>query len=538
MITHIVSKDWKLLWPLALLVTAFQVLLGWLSLRTGYFTVDLAVRTLFRTLGVAWYVGIVALVAAVVHQDPIPGISQDWLIRPVRRRDLLFAKILFVIVTILLPMLVVDLINALGAGFTLSQALGPAAVKEIYVLLTLLLPLLALASVTENWPQILIGSAVLMVLFALCLIAASFAIGPGRCPTCGTGLRWIQSLLEHGAVLLGAILILRLQYFHRQTSWARALIVAGVILFAFVQLPWNVAFAIQQRYSVAPEDAASVAIAFDAAADAAPMAPSRTTQELSAARAARALLGGNSDDAAEFVRRRALPSATPVAFQLPLRITGVPPGAMLHVDRSELRVLAADGRLLYHSANGGELAGLEIAKGDATSHQTIELPAALYRQWAQQPARFEITYSLALLKPTATYAMAATAGDVRSTELGRCQSHLKGDASEINLRCKQVGLAPACFTVTVEDPMGNRNPESQTCGDLDYRPFSALWSAPLTYFGTDVPVRDTSGLVQYPVASSQIPQSRLLMTTYSVRDHFMRTVVTPNLPLAHWQAQR
>jgi len=75
LITHIVSKDWKLLWPLALLVTAFQVLLGWLSLRTGYFTVDLAVRTLFRTLGVAWYVGIVALVAAVVHQDPIPGIS-------------------------------------------------------------------------------------------------------------------------------------------------------------------------------------------------------------------------------------------------------------------------------------------------------------------------------------------------------------------------------------------------------------------------------------------------------------------------------
>jgi hypothetical protein len=533
LITNIVSKDWKLLWPLALLVTAFQLLLGWLSFRTGYFTEDPAVRTLFRTLGVAWYVGIVALVVAVVHQDPIPGISQDWLIRPVRRRDLLLAKILFVIATILVPMLAVDLVNALGAGFTLSQALGPAAVKELYVLLTLLLPLLALASVTESWPQILVGSAVLMVLFALCLIAASFAIGPGRCPTCGTGLRWIQSLLEHGAVLLGAIVILRLQYFRRQTSWARMLIVGGVILFAFVQLPWKLAFAIQQRFSVAPADAAGIAIVFAARTDESSMAPSRTTSELSAARAARALLGGNSDDAAEFVRRRALPTAAPVAFQLPLRIIGMPAGALLHVDRSELRMFSADGRLLYHSANGGELAGLEIAPGAALSHQTIELPAALYRQWAQQPARFEISYSLALLEPSANYALAASEGDVRSRELGRCQSHLKGDASEINLRCKQVGLAPACFTVTVEGPNGIRNPENQTCGDVDYRPFAALWSAPMTYFGTDVPVRDTSGQVRYPVAIAEIPQSRLLMTTYSVRDHFMRTVVTPDLPLAH-----
>jgi len=248
LITHIVRKDWKLLWPLVLLVTALQILLGWLSFRSGFLPEDVIARTLVRTLDVAWYVGIIALVAAAVHQDPIPGISQDWLIRPVLRRDLLFAKVLFVAAAILLPMLVVDLLNARGAGFTLSQALGPAAVKEIYVLLTLIVPLLALASVTENWPQILIGSAVLLVLFALCLIAASFAIGPGRCPTCGTGLRWIQSLIEHGAVLLGALLILRLQYFNRQTSRARTLIVVGVMLFAFAQLPWNLAFAIQQRF--------------------------------------------------------------------------------------------------------------------------------------------------------------------------------------------------------------------------------------------------------------------------------------------------
>ena len=536
MITHIFRKDWKLLWPLVILVTAFQVLLGWLSFKWGYFGEDLAARTLYPALAIAWYVGIVALVVAAVHQDPIPGISQDWLIRPVPRRDLLFAKVLFVVATISGPMLVVDLLNARGAGFTLSQSLGPAVFKEIYVLLTLVVPLLALASVTENWPQIVLGSAVLMVLYALCLIVASVAIGPERCPTCGTGLRWIQSLLQHGAVLIAALLILRLQYFHRQTSAARWLIAAGVLLFAFVQLPWNLAFALQQRLSAAPADAASIAIAFDAAADQAAMAPSPTAPNVGAARAARELLSGNTHAAAEYLRRRAQPDTAPVAFELPVRITGVPKGALLQVDRTEVRLLQADGRILYHAANGGELAGLHMGDGGAATHQTIDLPAALYREWAQRPVRLEITYSLALLKVSATYAMAATAGDLRAQELGRCQSQLKSDASEINLRCRQVGLGPPCYTVTLESPSGQRDPESRDCTP-DYRPFPALWAAPLSFFGIDVPVRDTTGLVQYPIASSQISASRLVMTTYSVRDHFTRTLVTPTRELAQWQAQ-
>jgi hypothetical protein len=50
-------------------------------------------------------------------------------------------------------------------------------------------------------------------------------------------------------------------------------------------------------------------------------------------------------------------------------------------------------------------------------------------------------------------------------------------------------------------------------------------------------VRDTTGLVHYPIASSQLPGSRLIMTTYSVRDHFTRTLKTPTLALAQWQAQ-
>jgi len=536
LITGIIGKDWKLLWPLVLLATAFQVLLGWLSFGSGFFGEDLAAQALYPTLSIAWYLGVIAVVVAVVHQDAIPGINQDWLIRPLKRSDLLLAKALFVIASISLPMLVVDLLNAVGAGFTLSQALGPAAVKEIYVLLTLVVPLFALASVTENWPQIVIGSAILIVLFAVSLMAASFAIGTERCPTCGTGLRWIQSLLEHGAVLIGAILILCLQYFYRQTTWSRWLITAGLILFIFVQLPWSMAFAIQRHFALAPGEAAPIKIAFDPAADTPSLPTGRRAVVVGAAGAAHALLRGNSDDAAEYLRRRALHDTAPVAFDVPLRITGVPSAALLQVDRSEVRLLDSNGTVLYRAANGGELAGLDVASGERTSHQTVFLPTALYQRWAQRPLRIEITYSLALLAVSAQYALAATTGKLRTAELGRCETKLSRDAVNIRFRCKQVGLGPVCYTLAIEAPNGQRDPETQACTP-NYRPFAALWSEPLTHFGVDVPVRDESGLAQYPVAASLLPESRLLVTTYRVRDHFTRTLVTPELLLAQRRRQ-
>jgi hypothetical protein len=133
--------------------------------------------------------------------------------------------------------------------------------------------------------------------------------------------------------------------------------------------------------------------------------------------------------------------------------------------------------------------------------------------------------------------MAAMAGELYSAELGRCVSKLSLDTTEINFRCRQVGLGPTCYTATLEGPDGQRNPERRDCTP-DYRPFAALWAAPLTFFGIDVPVRDHLRLVQYPIPSSQIPESRLLVTTYRVRDHFTRTLIMPALRIAEWQTQR
>jgi len=117
MIRQILRKDWLLLWPMVVLVTAIQAGVEWASYRAGLFGADAAAVELLRPLTLAWYAGIAALAVAVVQQDPLPGIDQDWLVRPLRRRDLLIAKILFVAMRISMPMFMVNVMHALARGF-------------------------------------------------------------------------------------------------------------------------------------------------------------------------------------------------------------------------------------------------------------------------------------------------------------------------------------------------------------------------------------------------------------------------------------
>jgi hypothetical protein len=46
------------------------------------------------------YFGVATLIAALVHQDGLVGVRQDWLERPIRRRDLFAAKVLFVVLAV------------------------------------------------------------------------------------------------------------------------------------------------------------------------------------------------------------------------------------------------------------------------------------------------------------------------------------------------------------------------------------------------------------------------------------------------------
>src|SRR5207244_2473870 len=86
MVRHILKKDWMLLWPLVAALAVAQGLIAFARFRAGhFFNLPGVPLSLFVLLASA------IVIALVVHQDPIPGARQDWLVRPIARRDLFLA---------------------------------------------------------------------------------------------------------------------------------------------------------------------------------------------------------------------------------------------------------------------------------------------------------------------------------------------------------------------------------------------------------------------------------------------------------------
>src|SRR5437870_5030057 len=92
MVRHIFEKDVKLMWRMAVGVAVVHFAAAAVLLKLGRFFDDRMLFSLLNMLMTVGFLGTVFLIAAVVYQDAIPGVRQDWLVRPVNRRGLLLAK--------------------------------------------------------------------------------------------------------------------------------------------------------------------------------------------------------------------------------------------------------------------------------------------------------------------------------------------------------------------------------------------------------------------------------------------------------------
>ena len=118
-----------------------------------------AVLLLLETL---MNLGVAVLIATVVHEDSIVGMRQDWLVRPIRRCDLLAAKLLFLLLAVQVPMLLASVIGGLANGFPLWLSLSDALSQNVYFLIGFTLPIFAFVSLTRSTSEAL-GVAVVIV---------------------------------------------------------------------------------------------------------------------------------------------------------------------------------------------------------------------------------------------------------------------------------------------------------------------------------------------------------------------------------------
>ncbi|MES1260825.1 MAG: hypothetical protein ABUS49_03740, partial [Acidobacteriota bacterium] len=134
---HIFRANARHLWPqiALLLVLAGANAAGWRA--AGFLVVP-----------ACWL-----LIAMLVYEEAIPGDSQFWVTRPYRWPNLLGAKLLFLLAFVNIPLLVSDFWILQRSGFSAPAHLGGVLERQVLITLWLLVPPLAIASVTSGITQ-------------------------------------------------------------------------------------------------------------------------------------------------------------------------------------------------------------------------------------------------------------------------------------------------------------------------------------------------------------------------------------------------
>lgn len=532
---HIFKKDLVLLWPLALLGVLAQAGLAALMFASDA-EPTVPTLTLAARLSVAVvFLAIVFTAALAVQQEPIPGTRQDWLVRPIRRLDLLLAKLLFVLLMVHLPLLLCDLVGATTRGFSLGEAIGPAIVHNLNLLVMLTVPALGFAAMTRTVAGFLVAGlayfvASIAATILLNLIARLGGQEQATNPIFWTGVAWIPQTLQRIALAAGAVVALALLYSRRKVVLSRSIFPVFAVASALaVLMPWETIFALQQTASAAPAGL-PVKVAFDPQAPRHRLAAGERTDAYGVGAAQVQLRGRAAGDIN--VENQERQATGDVTVFIPLRLDGVPGGALLWADRAVVRLVDQDGRVVFQG-RGDDLK----QDGAGRAYEAIRVPALAYEANRDHPLGLTIDYSLSVLEPLATQAASALGADVRLASLGRCTTDRDSDGDEIALRCIKPGRGPSCVSTRLEEPASSRrNPETVLCSP-DYAPY-VLKPFPdsLSRFEVETPFRDRLGLANYPVGEGQLGSARVVVTRYEAAAHLALKVSASGVRLADWTA--
>ncbi len=521
MVWHIFKKDWKLLWVFVITVASLHWISAFIIFKLGLFGESAMLEMLAEAVPMLSFFASMFLIAAIVHVEAIPGVRQDWLVRPIRRGNLLLEKFLFVVLMVEGPIFAANLFQGLANGFSLRSTLLSATSYVIFLLFFLILPLFAFASVTRNMTEAFIFGCGCTFIIGAFLTLADYMNGSVHgtlVAVTHSGIGWIGEVFRFALVAMAASMILGLQYFRRKTITARFLVIAfGLLILTSQFLPWKPAFAIEQRLSPKPAAGARTLMTFD---------PLRGRLKSPSGLA----------PSSEKVQREGGDSAE---VFLPLHIVGVRNDAILLTDRAEVRVIGQDGPVVYHGTGDS----IEVAREgpnppEAPVYQQIAVPMSVYVKAKDESVQVRVDYSLTLFGLARSYSLPALDGDERMPGWGSCQTKMNEAGTAVELHCIEPGKGPICGTAFLENAStGARNPARSTCRS-DYSPYG-YHPLPDSFvrFGTNLLFRDASGLAKFPVDGPQLPQSRVVIRVYEPEDHFARSLVVPQVKLQDWEAQ-
>jgi hypothetical protein len=229
LIFHILWKDVRQLWRELAVSLALIVAYGWsvphqwahpglasvaasgIRGLAGAFDAEFWPRLLVVLVPGAW----LFLAVRVVQSDSLVGDRQFWVTRPYDWKQLLAAKLVFILVSVNLPMLILDLYLLSRAGFVPTHYILGLLWMQWLITLILLTPVTALATVTTTVVQLLLG---LFVIF-LYMVGSSF-VSQRIPPSEFTSTEPLPTIL----LIATALAVIGLQYARRRTVLSRSLV--------------------------------------------------------------------------------------------------------------------------------------------------------------------------------------------------------------------------------------------------------------------------------------------------------------------------
>lgn len=296
-IIHIFRKDVRHLWREIAASVALVAAFVWCEPATWvplHSTRSAIAELLSPLLPISWWL----LVVRVVQDELLVGDRQFWVTRPYDWKKLLAAKLLFVVTFVNLPLVLADVMLLWIGGFpdSSSRALGVLWMQLLWAGFVFL-PITALATVTANVGQIALA------IFGVALYFVSLAFLSSTLPTGLPTAEMLPNLITM-TVLIGACVVVTVwQYARRQTVRARGLLVGALLAVVVVAVATPHRLLVARTY---PEAASGQQLPAQLAFDPVKPLPSKAVPDTE--------------------------SKSQIAFQIPLRITGVGEGTMVVVD--------------------------------------------------------------------------------------------------------------------------------------------------------------------------------------------------------------
>jgi hypothetical protein len=490
-IAAIVRKDLAVLWPLAAIVVLLPVL------RTDAVLQNLQNDNLRAGTMVVSALAVGLLILGVMHQDASASLRHEWLTRPIPRRTLVAAKLVFIAVIVLVPARVTDFVSTLADGRSIGEALAratsisdPALIATVAVIL--------FATVTSTLLEAA-GALIGLVVAVIVVQAVSGSLLPDPKGTLAAGAEWLSFA---PAIYLPMVLagpVLWLQYGRRRTFLARAVVTAACIgAVAPLLMPPAAMFSVLRLLTPITDAADSVGLTL------APGCFPRIATETES---------GAIPDQADRLwdgDQRGRAGSRAIGFSTTVAPTALPRGWKTMIGYAEAAYVDAGGRSLHRLQVAGGVFGRpeDVDASRSATHFWLASKDA-YEDAERRSARLRLTYFVSLLEPVASAEIEVDATRQHLPGFGYCSaSRVRSEA--VTIDCFARGRRPALVTAAWSD--GGGADESLTRPDYMPAALEVLSSA--------------SYRLTLP-GGSAVPRATL--TTYEARAHVEVPVDAPGL---------